>query len=129
MRYKIWTQQEIDTLTRMYPKHYAREIAEILGRGISSIHCKAHSLGLESSLEKIKRTGYNTSKSPASIAARFQKGSIPLNKGKKMSPEVYSKVARTMFKKGQTPINHRDVGAERVNVYGYIEIKVAEPNR
>lgn len=33
MRYKYWTQQEIDTLTRMYPNHYAREIAEILGRG------------------------------------------------------------------------------------------------
>ena len=123
-----WTQQEIDTLTRMYPNHYAREIAGILGRGISSIHCKASSLGLESSLEKIQRTGYETSKSPASIAARFQKGSVPLNKGKKVSPEVYSKIQPTMFKKGRTPVNHRDVGAERVNVYGYIEIKVSEPN-
>ena len=55
-----WTQQEIDTLTRMYPNHYAREIAGILGRGISSIHCKANSLGLESSLEKIRRVGYET---------------------------------------------------------------------
>ena len=123
-----WTQQEIDTLARMYPNHYAREIADILGRGISSIHCKANSLGLESSLEKIQRTGYETSKSPASIAARFQKGSVPLNKGKKVSPEVYSKIQPTMFKKGRTPVNHREVGAERVNVYGYIEIKVSEPN-
>ena len=123
-----WTQQEIDTLTRMYPNHYAREIADILGRGISSIHCKANSLGLESSLEKIQRTGYETSKSPASIAARFQKGPVPLNKGKKVSPEVYSKIQPTMFKKGRTPVNHREVGAERVNVYGYIEIKVSEPN-
>ena len=31
-----WTQEEIDTLTRMYPNHYAREIAGILGRGIIS---------------------------------------------------------------------------------------------
>lgn len=123
-----WTQEEIDTLTRMYPNHYAREIADILGRGISSIHCKASSLGLESSLEKIQRAGYETSKSPASIAARFQKGSVPLNKGKKVSPEVYSKIQPTMFKKGSTPVNHRDVGEERVNVYGYIEIKVSEPN-
>ena len=123
-----WTQQEIDTLTRMYPNHYAREIADILGRGISSIHCKANSLGLESSLEKNQRAGYETSKKPASIATRFQKGSIPLNKGKKVSPEVYSKIQPTMFKKGRTPVNHRDVGAERVNVYGYIEIKVSEPN-
>lgn len=124
-----WTQQEIDTLTRMYPNHYAREIADNLGRGISSIHCKANSLGLESSREKIQRTGYEASKSPASIAARFQKGSVPLNKGKKVSPEIYAKMQPTMFKKGQTPVNHRDVGSERVNVDGYIEIKVAEPNR
>lgn len=124
-----WTQQEIDTLTRMYPNHYAREIAEILGRGISSIHRKAKSLGLESSREKIQRTGYEASKSPASIAARFQKGSVPLNKGKKVSPEIYAKMQPTMFKKGQTPVNHREVGSERINVDGYIEIKVAEPNR
>lgn len=124
-----WTQEEIEILSRLYPNHYAREIAGILGRGISSIHCKAQSLGLESSREKIQRTGYEASKSPASIAARFQKGSVPLNKGKKVSPEIYSKMQPTMFKKGQTPLNHRDVGSERVNVYGYIEIKVAEPNR
>ena len=113
----------------MYPNHYAREIADILGRGISSIHCKANSLGLESSLEKIRRAGYETSKKPASIARRFQNGSVPLNKGKKVSPEVYSKIQPTMFKKGHSPVNHREVGSERINVYGYIEIKVAEPNR
>lgn len=129
MRYKYWTQQEIDTLTRMYPNHYAREIAEILGRGISSIHCKAHSLGLESSLEKIQRTGYEASKSPASIAARFQKGSVPLNKGKKVSPYVYSKMQPTMFKKGQRSHNHKEVGSERIDRDGYIMVKVAEPNR
>lgn len=124
-----WTQEEIEILSRLYPNHYAREIAEILGRGISSIHCKAQSLALESSREKIQRTGYEASKSPASIAARFQNGSVPLNKGKKVSPEIYAKMQPTMFKKGQTPVNHRDVGSERVNVDGYIEIKVAEPNR
>ena len=124
-----WTQEEIDILSRLYPNHYAREIAGILGRGISSIHCKAQALGIESSREKIQRAGYEASKSPASIAARFQNGSVPLNKGKKVSPEIYAKMQPTMFKKGHTPVNRRDVGSERVNVYGYIEIKVAEPNR
>lgn len=124
-----WTQEEIEILSRLYPNHYAREIAGILGRGISSIHCKAQALGIESSKEKIQRTGYEASKSPASIAARFPKGHIPDNKGKRVSPETYAKCQPTMFKKGQTPLNHREVGSERVNVYGYIEIKVAEPNR
>ena len=124
-----WTQEEIEILSRLYPNHYAREIAGILGRGVSSIHCKAQALGIESSREKNQRAGYEASKSPASIAARFQNGSVPLNKGKKVSPEIYAKMQPTMFKKGQTPVNHRDVGSERVNVDGYIEIKVAEPNR
>lgn len=62
-------------------------------------------------------------------SGRFKKGHQPDNKGKKMSPEVYAKAAPTMFKKGQVPVNHRPVGSERVNVDGYIEIKVAEPNR
>ena len=124
-----WTQEEIEILSRLYPNHYAREIAGILGRGISSIYCKARTLGIESSREKIQRAGYEVSKSPSSIASRFPKGHTPVNKGKRVSPETYAKCQPTMFKKGQTPINHRDVGSERVNVYGYIEIKVSEPNR
>lgn len=129
MNRKVWTQEEIDTLSRMYPNHYASEIAVILGRGVSSIHCKASALGLESSREKIQRTGYEASKSPASIAARFAPGHIPDNKGKKLSPETYAKCQPTMFKKGQKPHNHKEVGSERVNVDGYIEVKVAEPNK
>ena len=43
-----------------------------------------------------------------------------------MSPELYAKCAPTMFKKGNQPRNHREVGSERVNRDGYIEIKVEE---
>ena len=59
----------------------------------------------------------------------FKKGQVPMNKGKKMSPEVYERVKHTMFHKGNIPPNHRPVGSERINVDGYTEIKVAEPNR
>lgn len=126
---KVWTQEEIDILSRMYPDHFAKEIAVILGRTPSSIYCKAITLGLESTPDKIRRSGLMSSNHPNTIAARFTKGHIPENKGKKMSPDTYSKVARTMFKKGRSPHNHREVGSERINVDGYIEIKVAEPNR
>ena len=60
---------------------------------------------------------------------RFEKGHIPANKGKPMSAAVYEKSKRTMFRKGHQPANHREVGSERTNVEGYVEIKVAEPNR
>lgn len=59
----------------------------------------------------------------------FQKGHVPMNKGQKVSADVYEKMAPTMFKKGDIPLNHRPVGSERVNVDGYVEIKVAEPNK
>ena len=60
---------------------------------------------------------------------RFEKGHVPANKGKKMPAAVYEKAKHTMFKKGHQPNNHREVGSERINVDGYAEIKVAEPNR
>ena len=65
----------------------------------------------------------------SSVCCQYSKGHTPANKGKKMLPEVYEIAKKTMFKKGQTPINHRPVGSERVNVYGYVEVKVAEPNK
>lgn len=63
------------------------------------------------------------------LDGRFLKGHQPHNKGMKMTEEVYEKVKHTMFRKGNVPINHRVVGSERVNVDGYIEIKIAEPNK
>lgn len=57
---------------------------------------------------------------------RFPKGHEPANKGKKGT--CAAGCERTWFKKGHVPAGHRPVGSERVNVDGYIEIKVAEPN-
>ena len=34
-----------------------------------------------------------------------------------------------MFAKGNVPPNHRPVGSERISKDGYIEVKVAEPNK
>lgn len=60
---------------------------------------------------------------------RFVKGQVAHNKGVKMPREVYEKAKHTMFAKGNVPHNHKPVGSERVNVDGYMEIKVAEPNK
>lgn len=124
-----WTQEEIDILTRMYPDHFATEIQKVLGRGLSAIYCKAKQLGLESTPDKIRRSGLVSCNHPNNVAARFTKGHIPDNKGKKMSSEQYAKCKATMFQKGQACWNHKEVGSERVNVGGYLEVKVAEPNK
>ena len=67
------------------------------------------------------------------VGGQFQKGQAPPNKGKKwdefMSINGQINSRKTCFKKGHIPKNHRPVGSERVNVDGYLEIKVAEPNK
>lgn len=124
-----WTDEEVEVLTEMYPDHFAQEIAEALGKTASQVYNKAGAMGLRSSADKIRRSGMMSSNHPNVIASRFQKGNVPFNKGRKMSPEQYARCSATMFKKGGTPSNHREVGSERVNVDGYIEVKVAEPNK
>lgn len=131
MQKRKWTQQEEKTLIQLYgdPKVFAKDIAKMLGRTLPQVYNKARKMGLNAPMERIRMAGTIGMQHPKSIATRFSKGHIPPNKGKKMSPEVYEKVKETMFKKGNSPVNHRKVGSERINVAGYIEIKVAEPNR
>ena len=114
----IYTEDEKQFLAKVVPGHSYAEIREAFIK----------EFGWEISVGQIKgsimRYGLNTGRS-----GQFPKGNVPLNKGKKMSPEVYEKCKGTMFKKGQTPVNRRAVGSERVTVDGYVEIKVAEPNK
>lgn len=128
---RIWTKEEINILLRDYqdPNIFSADIAKRLDRTLSQVYQKARTMGLKAPLERIRLAGKLGTNHPNAVAHRFKKGSIPPNKGKKMSPEVYEKVKETMFKKGNSPVNHREVGSERINVDGYIEIKVAEPNR
>ena len=130
MQKRKWTQQEEETLIRLYgdPKVFSKDIATMLGRTLQQVYNKARAMGLRAPMERLRMAGKIGMQHPKSIATRFHKGQIPPNKGKKVSPEVYEKMSPTMFKKGHISENKREVGAERVNVYGYIEIKVAEPN-
>ena len=67
------------------------------------------------------------------LTGQFEKGHKTHNKGKKwdeyMSKEKQENCRKTTFKKGNIPKNHRIVGSERISKDGYIEIKVAEPNK
>ena len=60
------------------------------------------------------------------VGGQFQKGHVPFNKGMK---KFWIGGEETQFKKGHTPFNHRPVGSERITRDGYVEIKVAEPNK
>jgi hypothetical protein len=68
-----------------------------------------------------KRNGWMTGR-----LGTFQKGDVPVNKGKKMPYNPNS--ARTQFKKGNEPHNTQFLGHERLSKEGYVEISVAETN-
>lgn len=67
------------------------------------------------------------------VGGQFVKGHIAHNKGKKwadyMTDESQANSSKTTYKKGNIPHNHRPVGSERLSKDGYIEVKVAEPNK
>lgn len=63
------------------------------------------------------------------LDAKFAKGGIPANKGKKMSPEQYAKCSKTMYKKGNIPYKTRKVGETRISKDGLREIKVEGRNK
>lgn len=78
------------------------------------------------------RCFYGNHKLNSGLDGRFKKGNKSFNKGLKqteyMSPEGIERSKATRFTKGHSPINYKPVGSERINVDGYIEVKVKDPN-
>lgn len=112
----IWTEEEKKYLANITPGHHYKEIQELMNKKFD----------LKLTLGQIKgaigRYNLNTG-----FTGQFKKGDKAWNKGKK---GIYSKGSeKTWFKKGRIPPNHRKVGSERINAYGYIEVKVAESDK
>ena len=125
MKRTMWTQEERETLIRLYPTHFAGEIAAILGKSKSSVYGQVLRLGLHAPKEKIRRAGMMSANNPRFVAARFTKGHTPDNKGKKVSPETYAKCQPTMFKKGHRPATTAPIGADTVTGKGgYVFVKI-----
>jgi len=62
----------------------------------------------------------------SNISTTFKQGQKSWNKGMK-GLDIGGK--ETQFKKGHRPYNYQLVGTERVNGEGYIDIKIADPNK
>jgi hypothetical protein len=52
-----WTSEEIAILRRLYRTHSNAQIAEVLGRKISSVVFKGHRLGLSKGVRRLKEMG------------------------------------------------------------------------
>ena len=109
----------VDFMMGFIPGHSETEIREEFNKRF----------GIILSEGQIGNFKHNHNIKSGTVGGRFEKGRESHNKGKKVSKEMYEKMKPTMFKKGDIPKNHREVGSERINVDGYVEIKVAEPNK
>ena len=111
-----YTENERAFLKEYIPGHSHKEITE------------AFNTKFETCLKESQIKSYiHNHKLNTGRTGRFEKGHIPANKGAK--GRHYPGTEKTWFKKGQRPLNHRPVGSERINVDGYVEIKVEEPRK
>jgi len=98
-----------DIIRERYPFEPTKKIADDLGLSESSVYNRAFAMGIKKDPVYLRSTqfppGYLGGK-----ATQFQKGQTPPNKGQKMSKDLYQKVAKTMFKKGNKPMNTQPIG-------------------
>ena len=111
-----WTNEEKEYLTQIYKKNDYDTILKMMN---DKFEC---SFNRNQIISFMKR---NKLKSEAiKNNGRFSKGMTPWNKGLSYMPNN----KETRFQKGNIPHCHREVGEERIDKYGYVQIKVAEPN-
>lgn len=116
MKPRIYTEEEHAFMREFVPGHSYKEIREeFLARFGGEVTKSFPS-------SYITNHGLNTGRN-----GWFEKGHVPANKGKKMSPAQYEKCKCTMFKKGQKPVNTAAIGEEsKKSEDDYVYVKIAD---
>lgn len=116
MKPRIYTEEEHAFMEEFVPGHSYKEIRDEFLKRFGGEVTKSFPGSY------IMNHGLNTGRN-----GWFEKGHVPANKGKKMSPEQYEKCRRTMFKKGQKPVNTAAIGDEsKKSEDDYVYVKVAD---
>jgi len=111
----IYTEEQKEFIAKNVPGKTGAELTELVNKqfelnlSVSQVNSFKKNYGLKSGL-----------------SGCFQPGAVPYNKGKKF-PNAKKNAGQ--FKKGRLPHNHKPIGTERVNGDGYIDIKIADPNK
>lgn len=134
MKRKKWEEWEDKLIVDKYATTPTIELATRLGRSLSSLYSRSRLLGVRKCEQFFKDPEMNPQLKKfisGGKKSHFKKGRVPENKGRKqkeyMSEEAINRTKATRFKKGDRPINWKPVGSTRINVDGYVEVKVKEP--
>jgi hypothetical protein len=127
---KFWTAEDLKYLKDHYADTPTPELAKHLGRTIHSLYAQTLIHGLKKSEAFLKSplSGRMVKGHSFTNAGTFKKGQVPVNKGKKMSPELYEKVKHSFFKKGNEPANTRadneiSYRKKKGDKFGYLYIR------
>lgn len=126
MKRRFWTKEDDRKLARLYPDLPTNLVAKELGRTKSSTYGHAKKIGVSKSAAFLAEFCRLQKGSVIGIDGRFQKGSVPKNKGLRRPGWVRGRMAETQFKKGQTPPKTYPVGTITANSDGYLRIKVSD---
>lgn len=118
----MFSKEEKEYLLKIYKGRTCKEVVTLINLKFETDHKWEEVQGFKS-----------RNKLRSEIDSRFKKGIIPHNKEKKwdeyLTKEQQEKAKQTCFKKGHIPKHKKEIGAERITIDGYIEVKIAEPNK
>lgn len=131
---RFWTERELKVVREFYPHRPTKDIAEKLGRPISTIYARAKELGVKKTPEFLASplAGILYKGDPRQIGktSRFPKGHVPANKGTRRPGWAPGRMKETQFKKGQrtgkAALNWKPIGTILPDSDGYLRIKVRD---
>lgn len=126
-----WTAADDAALRRRYPDEPTATLAVAIGRTTKAVYQRAKLLGLAKSAAYLASPAACRTNGRQGMGTRFQKGSVPANKGlrgrKGWAP---GRMAETQFKpgvrQGVAARNWRPIGTIAIDGEGYQRIKVRE---
>src|SRR5699024_9401696 len=124
MKYKHYTDEQIDYIREIAKGRTRQDITDLFNKKFNQNRTVK---GIANILHRHKiRTGmqgYNT---------QFKKGNSAWNKGLKqedyLTEEQILASKGTRFKKGQVSPRRKELGSERINEFGFIEVKTEQPD-
>lgn len=126
MQKRFWTGEEVEALRRRYPHERSDKLARDIGRPLTQVYNKAHSMGLKKTEVFLASGEAGRTDGKRGGATRFQKGNVSWNKGQKHPASGRSRDTQFQpgHRGGKAAEVYKPIGTERLTRDGYLERKI-----